>query len=100
GYRWVVTSLPKPRGRLSEQVLASLAGLPSTPVPARLGAAESDEDAALTLWVLQELSYRGFADVDDGAERDPELFRLRCLLEDDLERRMRERWPGAPADAP
>jgi len=93
-----VTSLPKPRGRLSEQVLAALADLPSTPVPAQ-PSAESEEDAALTLWILHELSYRGFADIDDRAERDPELFRLRCLLEDDLERRLRDRWPGRPEGA-
>jgi hypothetical protein len=96
GYRCAVTALPKPRGPLSEQVLARLADLPAAPGTFDPTAAESDEDAALTLWVLHELSYRGFDDVDDHAERDPELFRLRCRLEDDLEARLRERWPGPP----
>jgi hypothetical protein len=94
GYRLTVTALPKPRGRLSEIVLARLGDQPThgtgLPVP------ESEEDAAITLWTLHELSYGGFEDVDDGAERDPELFRLRCVLEDDLERRLRARWPGVP----
>ena len=94
-----MTALPKPRGPLSEQVLASLAELPSDRVLTPGARAESEDDAALTLWVLHELSYRGFDDVDDGLERDPELFRLRVRLEDDLEHRLRERWPGPPTDA-
>ena len=57
---------------------------------------ESRDDAAVTLWSLQELSYRGFDDVDDQAERDPELFRVRRDLEDVLEADLRERWPGVP----
>ncbi|HEX5087801.1 MAG TPA: iron-containing redox enzyme family protein [Nocardioides sp.] len=89
-----MTALPKPRGRLSESVLARLGDQPThatgLPVP------ESEEDAAITLWTLHELSYCGFEDVDDGAERDPDLFRVRCVLEDDLERRLRSRWPGVP----
>jgi hypothetical protein len=92
-----VTALPKPRGLLSEQVLAGLADLPSTTGTRLAVEPESLDDAAVALWVLHELSYRGFDDVDDAAERDPELFRVRCLLEDDLERRLRERWPGPPA---
>jgi hypothetical protein len=96
GYLPRVTALPKPRGRLSEQVLAALSDLPVAGGTWGSSEAESQEDAALTLWVLHELSYRGFDEVDDGAERDPELFRLRCVLEDDLERRLRERWPGPP----
>jgi hypothetical protein len=93
GYRSRVTALPKPRGRLSERVLASLAELPCSRVDVE---PESYDDAAITLWTLHELSYGGFDDVDDGAERDPELFRLRGRLEDDLEQRLRDRWPGVP----
>jgi len=96
GYRFGVTALPKPRGRLSEGLLAGLSDLPVAAGDLDPASAESAEDAALALWVLHELSYRGFDDVDDGAERDPELHRLRCLLEDDLEQRLRERWPGPP----
>jgi hypothetical protein len=94
GYLPLVTALPKPRGRLSEGVVARLGDQPMA--RAALPAPESDEDAAITLWTLHELSYLGFEDVDDGAERDAELFRVRCLLEDDLENRLRDRWPGVP----
>jgi len=94
GYLLGVTALPKPRGRLSERVLARLGDQPTA--GAGLPRPESDEDAAITLWTLHELSYGGFEDVDDGAERDVDLFRVRCLLEDDLERRLRDRWPGVP----
>jgi len=93
GYWCHVTALPKPRGRLSQQVLASLTELPSCRVDVE---PESDDDAAIALWALHELSYGGFEDIDDGAERDPELFGLRGRLEDDLERRLRDRWPGVP----
>jgi hypothetical protein len=51
----------------------------------------TDEDAALALWVLHELHYRGLADVDDGLEWDADLLRLRGLLEADLEARLRSR---------
>jgi hypothetical protein len=50
------------------------------------------EDAALALWVLHELHYRGFDDVDDRLEWDPELIRLRGELERDLEDRLRDRF--------
>ena len=88
--------LPKPRGDFSERVLAalgtgditSLAGLPT---PA------SDEDAAIALWCLYELSYRGFDDVDDRLEWAPELLAVRRELEEDLEARLRGRWSGPPS---
>ena len=88
-----MTALPKPRGRLSEQVLANLTELPCRRLDVE---PESEDDAAIALWTLHELTYGGFDDVDDRAERDPELFRVRGLLEDDLERRLRDRWPGVP----
>jgi hypothetical protein len=94
GYLLHVTALPKPRGRLSERVMARLGDQPVS--GAELLGPESDDDAAITLWTLHELSYGGFEDVDDDAERDPELFRVRCVLEDDLERGLRSRWPGVP----
>ncbi len=50
------------------------------------------EDAAQCLWVLHELHYRGFADVDDAWEWSPVLMPLRQALEQALERRLRERF--------
>src|SRR3954468_394504 len=93
GYWSVMTALPKPRGALSERVLSSLIDLPGQPLVLE---PESEGDAAIALWALHELSYGGFEDVDDGAERDLDPFRVRCELEDDLEGRLRARWPGVP----
>ena len=89
-----MTTLPKPRGELSDAVLARLrdAGQ-SRPVDVE---AESADDAAISLWVLHELSYRGLDDVEDDAERDPDLLRVRFDLEDRLESELRARWPGVP----
>ena len=91
-----MTALPKPRGPLSVAVLSALADIPAHDVPWIDVAPESSDDAALTLWVLHELSYGGFDEVDDRAEGDPELARVRRRLEDRLETALRERWPGAP----
>jgi hypothetical protein len=91
-----VTDLPKPRGRLSDAVLGALRDVPAVTVPRIDVEAESADDAALTLWVLHELSYGGFDEVDDRAEGEPELMRVRGGLERRLEGELRDRWPGAP----
>ncbi|WP_250285691.1 MULTISPECIES: iron-containing redox enzyme family protein [unclassified Frankia] len=84
--------LPRPRGTLSAVLTTALAG----PVHAvdRVPAADDDalfgEDAALTLYCLYELHYRGFADVADGWEWEPSLLGLRRLLERDLLARLRD----------
>lgn len=88
--------LPKPRGTLSEQVFQAVRE-PHIQPDSLATAPDSPEDAAITLWALYELSYRGFEDVDDAAEWDVELLRLRRRLETDLETRLRERWAGPPA---
>ena len=113
--------LPKPRGPLGEALFERLRETADGPadrslvVDGPLAEAWPDEvpdgttdatDAALSLWVLHELSYRGFEDVPDRAETDPVAQALRTTLEDDLEQRLRERWvagPGhdvEPADVP
>jgi hypothetical protein len=85
--------LPKPRGSLSEALFATLLTVPDAVLPPLLEA-DDEVDAALSLWVLYELSYRGFEDVADEAEWDPGLLGLRRGLERDLEARLRGRWPG------
>ncbi len=89
--------LPKPRGELSSALFEVLRALPGegAALPA---AADDDADAALSLWVLHELSYRGFEDVDDEAEWDPVALGARRTLERELEERLRLRWPGSPDD--
>lgn len=59
------------------------------------------EDSALALYVLYELHYRSFANVDDGWEWEPSLLRERRRLEAAFEERLCEhidRRPTAPAD--
>ncbi len=85
--------LPKPRGSLSEALFPALPAVPEGILPS-LPEPDDETDAALSLWVLYELSYRGFEDVEDEAEWDPALLGLRRGLERGLERRLRERWPG------
>lgn len=84
--------LPKPRGPLSAAVFESMRSLPVEPVARAHPDPDGPEDAAITLWALYELSYRGFDDVDETAEWDPDLLAVRRGLEVDLERRLRERW--------
>jgi hypothetical protein len=57
------------------------------------------EDAAVALWVLHELHYRGFDDVPEDREWDPELVRLRGRLEADLEARLRSRFVRPEVDS-
>jgi hypothetical protein len=88
--------LPKPRGAFSEQLLATLVSGDVGAVP-RSARPDTAEDAALALWCLYELSYRGFDEVDDRLEWAPELIAVRRDLEEDLEERLRSRWSGVPA---
>ncbi|MDQ4051327.1 MAG: iron-containing redox enzyme family protein [Actinomycetota bacterium] len=90
--------LPKPRGDLSEALFATLRTAPDESTLALVPAASDASDAALALWVLHELSYRGFEDVVEEAEWDPRLLAVRRDLERDLERRLRDRWPGHDPD--
>ncbi|USQ75991.1 iron-containing redox enzyme family protein [Ornithinimicrobium cryptoxanthini] len=87
--------LPSPRGPLSERVVADLRTDPSRLAqrPTGLDAAD-DTDAALALWMLHELSYRGFDDVSPDAEWEPAVLTVRRELQRDLEGRLRDRWPG------
>jgi hypothetical protein len=93
-----MSALPKARGPLSTAVFEALRGLPDEDAPGEFVPAESLEDAAITLWALYELSYRGFDDVDDAAEWHPSLLGLRHRLESDLERTLRARWSGVPEE--
>ena len=64
----------------------------------------SDDDAALALYVLYELHYRGFEGVDEGWEWEPSLLTARAQLEAVMLERLREGVgvhpaPGDVADA-
>ena len=84
--------LPKPRGPLSAAVFESMRAIPAEPVAREHPGADGPEDAAIALWALYELSYRGFDDVDETAEWDPDLLAVRRELEVGLEGRLRARW--------
>ena len=74
------------------------ASWPGQSAPAWPRARTDDEDAAIALWSLYELSYRGFDDVDDGLEWEPGVLALRRRLERDLEDRLRGPLPPAGDD--
>lgn len=95
--------MPKPRGQLSEWVVSHLAGPRPGGAQGSAPEAASWDDECLSLWTLQELSYRGFEDASDDAEWDPRTLVVRRDLEVVLEARLRERWPGAspaPVEVP
>lgn len=85
--------LPRARGPLTDELFGALRSGATdvqtvlTTAPTAVGA-----DAALALWTLHELHYRGFEGVDDHLEWHPGLLEVRSLLESDLERRLRQRW--------
>ncbi|MFC6286729.1 iron-containing redox enzyme family protein [Nocardioides sp. GCM10027113] len=88
--------LPKPRGAFSQSLFSSLrdrTGQAERDLPALdLPEPEHHDDAAIALWALHELAYRGFDDVDDALEWDPGVLAVRRRLEADLERRLRSRF--------
>jgi hypothetical protein len=95
-------ALPAARGPVSESVLAALLrrpGGPPLPLEAAADAEPYGEDLQLALYVLYELHYQGFAGVPDVFEWDPELLRLRAVLEDRFLAALRADVPGtASAD--
>jgi hypothetical protein len=95
--------MPKPRGLLSEWTVARLAATASDQQPGPAPAPDSWDDEAISLWMLHELSYRGFEDAADHAEWDPGALVVRQRLEVALEERLRARWTTsdpAPAEVP
>jgi hypothetical protein len=93
--------LPTPRGPASEELFARLRG----PLR-RMGEGPSPcddpvagEDAALTLFALYELHYRGFEGVDEDWEWEPGLLAWRAALERHFEEAVRDGAPP-PAVAP
>lgn len=91
--------LPKPRGSMSQWLVARLSGAGAA---GAAPAVDSLDDEAIALWTLHELSFRGFEDADDRAESDPEVLHVRNDLEVALEARLRARWEesGASHDLP
>jgi hypothetical protein len=53
------------------------------------GSTLTDRDVQLALWMLYELSYRGFSDADPGLEWDPQVVSVRTDLEARFEQDLR-----------
>ncbi|MFA9271791.1 MAG: iron-containing redox enzyme family protein [Baekduiaceae bacterium] len=99
-----MTTLPRPRGPISEHLLdalrspaGSLALVPGDALP---DDPRTDEDLQLALYVTYELHYRGFAGVDDRWEWDPALLTLRATLERAFEGALRTAVPQPDPAAP
>lgn len=92
--------LPSPRGPLSEALIGLLSEPASTgsaaPDPSAASSADGalGEDLQLSLYLLYELHYRGFAEADESWEWHPELLGLRAMLEADFEAALRDQVPG------
>ncbi|MGH1561712.1 iron-containing redox enzyme family protein [Mumia sp. DW29H23] len=96
--------LPRPRGPLSARLrhlllegteeleeLDRAAGRAAMTPP---GSVLDDEDLQLSLWMIYELSFRGFEDVDDRWESAPEVAGLRAVLERPFEEALRDATEG------
>lgn len=92
--------LPVARGPLSSAVVEALAGRAELDTEAVLEDLRdlpedvdllTDDDYHLALWVLYELHYGGFEDVDPDLEWDPDLLRVRTALERPFEAELRRR---------
>jgi hypothetical protein len=77
--------LPSPRGPISAAVVDRLQGAGSA-VPSLEAVVDplADDDLQLGLWIMYELHYRGFDEVDDDWEWDPPLLGLRRQVESRL----------------
>ncbi|MGH4031145.1 iron-containing redox enzyme family protein [Actinomycetota bacterium Odt1-20B] len=95
-------ALPAPRGPVSAAVLAYLRD-PAHPLPDLPGPEQTTrtdpfgDDAQLALYTCYELHYRGFAQVPDECEWDPELLRTRRALEGPF---LRALWSRAARHRP
>jgi len=88
--------LPAPRGPVSHAVFAALRD--DRPMP-RVLAGSTEDDRQIALWALYELHYRGFEDVDDRFEWEPETLRARGQLEEGFEASLRALAAGLVAEA-
>jgi heme oxygenase-like protein len=94
--------LPQPCGPVSRRVTDVLRADPPAPLGAVLGDEPmmADRDTQLGLWILYELSYRGFDDVDPAREWDPRVVAMRVDIERRFERELREATRERLAEVP
>jgi hypothetical protein len=82
--------LPDPVGPISTHVADALRHGITTPAPTPGAPVTTSLDAQTALWMLYELTYRGFEDVPDDREWEPGLIEVRRSIEDRFERELRE----------
>jgi len=89
--------LPDARGPVTEQLQtlrSADAGIDASRVSAAIDASTGQlldsDDAQLALWLLYELHYQGFDDVDPRAEWSPDVVAVRGQLEKRFEAELRE----------
>src|SRR5690349_15813167 len=84
-------SLPAPRGPLTEQLFAGLAG-PPRPISLPDGGGDplGDDDLHLALYCCYELHYRSFRDVSEEWEWAPGLLAERERMERAFEAALRD----------
>ncbi len=94
--------LPQPCGPVTRQVVDELRAPSLGPRSLVLedGPVLRDRDTQLGLWILYELAYRGFEDVDPAREWDPVIVVMRSTIEGRLEHELRESVGAVLADAP
>lgn len=91
---------PKPRGELSQALFGMLRAEP-VEVRASLDVRPTDDDDLhICLWVMYELMYRGFDDVDDRFEWHPAVLELRRALEQRFEDDLRAAYSRPPLPDP
>jgi hypothetical protein len=92
--------VPKPRGALSDALFEALRNTAASWDDVLRARPDHEDDAHICLWTLYELHYRGFDDVDDALEWQPELVQLRRDLERPFEARLRERFDAPDLTEP
>jgi hypothetical protein len=93
--------LPDARGPLSEHFVRHLRFAPHDigSLPLAVDDPVEGDDSALALYMLYELHYRSFREVDDEWEWEPSIVRARNQLERAFERRLRDRLALLPSDS-
>ena len=93
-----MSSLPRPRGPITERLFEALRKPPHTVEP--VSDAIEDEDLHLALYCCYELHYRGFEGVDERWEWEPSLLApardARAQFEEELLELVGA--PGAPPE--
>jgi len=93
-----MSSLPRPRGPITERLFEAWRRAPHALEPVTSEAVE-DEDLHLALYCCYELHYRGFEGVDERWEWEPSLLALRQALEQRFEDELHD-LVGAPGEPP